>query len=289
MAAVLCNACGDICNGACEVCGHVCSKPCQACGQVCNGFCDGCEACCSSFGNLCSSPFSIYVTVATIFNLPSVYFGLMEVADMECRGSQWLFVNAILCLVNVIAAFYMAVAVTREESTSSEQQVVAGRQPTSAFARAGYMFCYDPWIAVYILVLTGFFCWLWTGGIWSLNGKAANGCNGDTSGAKIATALGFGWAFFFFGIGALMIGMCCAYCYKDTTTSSTTTSYYETTGTSSAAAATTTTPYVNADSAAGKTASNKTDGKIPTVAATPAPFAASTTKQDVPTVTATLF
>ncbi|CAB9509474.1 expressed unknown protein [Seminavis robusta] len=255
MAAFLFSACGELCNGVSEVCSHVCTKPCQLCGKLCDGFCDGLENCCSflgeglsngceafwrSIGELYRTPFSIYVTVAVIFNLPSVYYGMMQLTDLDCKGSQWLCVNAILCLLNAAAAFYMAVAVTRDEPLYSSEQIpmVAARErPSSLFGRAGHMFCYDPWIAAYILVLIAFLVWLWMGVIWTLDGRAAEGCNGDTVGGTIALTLGLGWAFFVFGIGALLIGMCWAYCNDYSTPpepvvpSSTAPSYGATTGT----------------------------------------------------------
>jgi hypothetical protein len=273
MAAVLCNACGDICSGACEVCGHVCTAPCKLCGNLCEGCCHGCEACCQSVSQvLCTSPFSIYVTVATIFNGPPLYMGLKELAGLECRGSQWLVINGVFCLAHCVAAIYMAL------------QIRPSNEGGSTMARAGHLFCYDPWMALYILVLAAFFVWLWTGAIWSLNGKAANGCQDDDHVTAMAVAMGFGWAFFAVGVAALAIGVCCAYCSGDQQTgasyySNTTTTYY---GTTSAAANTTTstkpglaTDYVHIDA------------KSAAVPVTPV----SSTKQQqhVPTVKATLF
>jgi magnesium-transporting ATPase (P-type) len=212
---------------------------------------------------LCTSPFSIYVTVATIFNAPPLYFGATQLAGLECRGSQWLVVNGVFCLAHIVAAIYMAVQVKPDASATK-----------STMARAAHLFCYDPWMALYILVLAGFFVWLWTGAVWSLNGKASNGCQEDDHVSTMAAAMAFGWAFFSLGVAALSIGVCCAYCsgnnngntyYSSTTT--TTTQYYGATTSKPALD----TPFVHidaSDTGGGKVSSPKGQQHIPTVKAT---------------------
>jgi hypothetical protein len=257
MAAVLCNACGDICSGACEVCGHVCTAPCKLCGNLCEGCCHGCEACCQSVTQvMCTSPFSIYATVAIVFNVPPFYLGLTQVVGLECRGSQWLVVNGVFCLAHLVAAIYMAQQVRPSSSDGG-----------SPLARAGHLFCYDPWMAVYILVLGGFFVWLWTGAAWSLNGKASNGCLDDDHVATMAVAMGFGWAFFSLGVAALAIGVCCASCSANSSSSvsyysntNTNTTYYGTTSATTKPTLSTDYVHVDAPSAAGD--------KVPMVKAT---------------------
>ena len=286
MAAVLCNACGEIASGACDVCGQVCQVPCKACNCLCEGCGTVCETACHSFGQLCASPFSIFVTVAAVFNLPSIYVGLVGIVDEDvtsCAGARWLLVHALLCLANVVAAIYMGVAVVKEVSlTTTEQQQQQQSSPKSAFARAGHLLCYDPIMAIYILVLLGFFAWLWTGAAWSLNGHIHQGCNADGDGiaGKVALALGFGWAFIFFGLAALCLGMCCAYCWDGDANTSSHMQYYDQE-----------TPYVPADSAKpGATASvydnTSKPSSVPTVAASAAPASA---KHEPPTAQAVLF
>jgi hypothetical protein len=262
MAAILCNACGDLCSGACEVCGHVCTAPCRLMGhlcngvcQVCSGCCHGCETCCQQVSQvLCTSPLSIYVTVATIFNAPPIYLGLQQLLDLECRGSQWLVVNALFGVGHVAAAIYMALKIRPD-----------GANGSSPLARAGHLFCYDPVMAIYILVLAA---------IWSLNGKASNSCSDDSHVATMAVAMAFGWAFLGVGVAALSIGVCCAYFGSSGNNHSySNTQYYGSTTTSNKPDMET--PYVNA-------------GKVPTVAATPI-IQPSKQQEHVPTVKATLF
>jgi len=305
MAAVLFNACGEICNGACEVCGAACQFPCRACNTLCGGCGNVCESACYTFGRLCSSPFSLFVTVAAVFNLPVVYMGLTSGAiggdtGLACHGTKWLVMDALFAAVNVAAAVYMAIVVVQQDQPTLNQDIEQNNNnndntlqknkeiPTTAFGRAGHMLCYDPWMAIYILTLLGFFVWLWTGAIWSLNGTVYENCDADSSvQGKVAIALGFGWAFIFFGVGALCISLCCAYCYGgDNNDASTSSAYYglyqdATTTPAQGYAA----PAANSKTDA-KTASttgggglssffggksSTTGGSIPTVAATPAP------------------
>lgn len=291
MAAVLCNACGEIASGACDVCAQICQIPCKGCNLMCKGCGSACETACDSFGQLCGSPFSIFVTVAAVFNLPSVYVGLMGVIDegVTCSGARWLLVHALLSIINIAAAVYMGVAVVREVTLNTQEQEQQRQSPKSAFARAGHLLCYDPFMAVYILVLLGFFCWLWTGAAWSLNGHIHNGCDadGDDDGVagKVALALGFGWAFIFFGMASLCLGMCCAYCWDSDSNNAANVPYYD----QEAA----TTPYVKAEDAPATTKASVYDSTtsnnspyVPTVAATDAP---ASNKPSPPTATAVLF
>ena len=199
MAAILCRGCSEICSGACDVCSAVCTAPCKLCGNAC-------DACCSTFGELCTSPFSIYVTVATLFNAPAAYIGLLD-ADLTCKGSKWLILNTLFCVSNIVAAIYMAKTLSNKNDLAT-----GGHSSQSGYQRISHLLCYDPWMAVYIAVLIGFFIWMWTGFVWTLNGDIDNGCSADIPvQRRVNTAMGFAGAFFFFGVGALCISLCCAY------------------------------------------------------------------------------
>ena len=291
MAAVLCNACGDITSSLCSLTGQLCRLPAQLCGASCSACGQVCEHTCHSLSGLCASPFAIFVTVAAVFNIPSVYVGLVGVLDegVNCKGARWLLVHALLCAINIVAAIYMGVTVVKEVNHDNNDGVVAHQTPKTAFARAGHLLCYDPLLAVYILVLLAFFAWLWTGAAWSLSGSIHQGCDadGDDDGVagKVAIALGFGWAFIFFGMASLCIGMCCAYMWDSG----------DGVHASSIPYGDQETPYVNASSAAQgtnkpmQTASVYDSTKplsVPSVAATPA---ATPAKSDPPTAQAVLF
>jgi hypothetical protein len=273
MAAILCKGCNEICTGACEVCGTVCTAPCKLCGE-------GCQVCCASLGGLCASPFSIYVTVAAVFNLPAAWIGFTHV-DLTCHGSKWLFVNSLFCIINVIAAIYMALQVNKQQpqgDTDFDKPSTSSQSTT--FQRASHLLCYDPWMALYILCLMGFFLWLWMGGIWSFSGKVHEGsCSEeDNLQGRIVTALGFSWAFLFLGVGALAIGLLCAYCAKDDPP--TTYNHYTTTTTTPVTTGTdATTPYVKANDQA------YDDVEKPTVTTT----TTATKQEEIPVAQATLY
>jgi hypothetical protein len=80
---------------------------------------------------------------------------------------------------------------------------------TDGAHRMKQLFCYDAWMAIYILVLVGFFGWLLLGGVWFATGTmdADEDCDGIHG--KVGIAYGFGWAFVCVGGCALMTSMCC--------------------------------------------------------------------------------
>lgn len=306
MAAVLCNACGEITSSICSITGQLCRLPAQLCGASCSACGSLCEQSCHSLSSgLCASPFAIFVTVAAVFNVPSVYVGLMGVLEegVSCKGARWLLVHAFLCAVNIVAAIYMGVAVVKEvhQDNNNTSMAVGQQTPKTAFARAGHLLCYDPLLAVYILVLLAFFVWLWTGAAWSLSGSIHQGCSSSSNNnnadggddndgvaGKVAVALGFGWAFIFFGMASLCLGMCCAYMWDSSGDGNN--------NASSIPYGDQETPYVNAASAAEGTSSKPMSTasvydstkplSVPTVAATPT---TPTTKSDPPTAQAVLF
>ena len=68
------------------------------------------------------------------------------------------------------------------------------------------LFCYDTWMAGYILVLLAYFGWLfWGAVIWATMGEDEQ-CDG--LGTSFGLAYGFGWAFVYLGA----FGLCCSFC-----------------------------------------------------------------------------
>jgi hypothetical protein len=135
-----------------------------------------------------------------------------------CQGSIWLFVFWLLCAANIVAAFYMSVAIQRDDSilpqtqqqATSTSSTTAQRMQQNAHDGTGRMkqlFCYDGWMALYILVALGFLGWLFVGAVWFATGTLDDSCDGILD--KIGIAYGFGWAFVCFGGCALMGSICC--------------------------------------------------------------------------------
>lgn len=185
MAAIICKAFGDFCTG----CTKICTLP--------------CTLCCDTTANLCSNPFCLYVAVALGFNIPPIAMGIFAVAPAfsGCKASLWLLVDLIMCGVNIAAAIYVA-AKYRQQNGESR-----------GFDRAKDILCYDPAIAIYILVLIGYFAWLCVGLSWIASGQMYDGgmC-ADGVANLINSSIGLGFSFFGFGCMALFISLCCSCC-----------------------------------------------------------------------------
>ena len=184
MAAVLCKGLGKLCSG----CTKICTIP--------------CGICCDTLGSLCSNPFCLYVAVTLAFNVPPIALGITAVGQAfgECQASLWLLVDVILCAINIWAAIYVA---AKYREPSGEQR---------GFNRAKQILCYDPSIAVYILVLCGFFIWLCVGVSWIFGGQLYGvDC---VEGVKhlMSTSIGLGFSFFGVGFLALCISLMLSCC-----------------------------------------------------------------------------
>lgn len=108
MAAVLCSSFAACCSSI----GHCLTFPCQACGTCCS-------SCCSSIGRVLTSPFTPYLLTTVVLNFPPVVWGLrtgIEVLQYKaaCKDSQWLYINALLSLVHLLAAFYIVHRIQEE-------------------------------------------------------------------------------------------------------------------------------------------------------------------------------
>ena len=219
MAAVLCGAIGKACTGCFDCIGTVCMLPFKVCGACCEGCGQCCQHVCESVSNCCSSSFCCYITVTLVLNLPPIVIGLMDLPNLisGCSGTIWLFVFWVLCVVHILAAFYMAWAVDNDESlTPSAEQANdishLQRNAQNGAGRIKDLFCYDMWMAVYILLLFGCFGWLLLGAVWLITGTMNSDeddetCDDAHGNAQIAFA--FGWAFFFVGGCALCCSLCC--------------------------------------------------------------------------------
>ena len=131
-----------------------------------------------------------------------------------CSGSIWLLVFWILCVVHVVAAFYMARAIESDGSMlppSDQQNDMSHLQQNAqdGIGRIKHLFCYDMWMAGYMLVLCGYFGWLLLGAVWFVSGTIDDQEQCDDSAGRVGIAYGFGWAFCFMGGCALCISLCC--------------------------------------------------------------------------------
>jgi len=222
MAAVLCGGIGKVLSGCCECIGTVCTAPFKLCGACCEGFSRCCGESCKLVTNCCSTSFCCYITVACILNLPPILLGLMDIpnAASGCPGSLWLLVFSLICVVHIVAAFYMSVAIQRDTSILPPPPGQAHTMQENAEDGAGRLknlFCYDMWMAGYILVVIGFVAWLLVGAGWlasgSMDGDGENESCGEIS-STVMIAFAFGWSFLCFGTCGLCMSMCCSMFYK---------------------------------------------------------------------------
>lgn len=204
MAAVICKTLGDCCGGCCKIL----SAPFRLC--------------CDATASLCSNPFCLYVTTAVGLNIPPIAIsaGYLAANFMNCTGSMWLLVNSILCAINIAAAFYIAVKYRDPNSAG-------GGESRNGFQRAKDILCYDPTIAIYIIVLFVFFVWLCLGVSWRFSDQNfmmsgiggqqgqdeedGGGCSEDIINL-MSTCIGLGFTFFGLGCVALCISCCCTCC-----------------------------------------------------------------------------
>lgn len=198
----------------------LCSLPCTLCSSACN-FCSSsfgcaCGGCVKGVKRALRSPFCVFGTVATMLNVPPIITTIslipetLELGGSDCQGMLWMVVNAGLAIVNLVAAWYFASVITKKEKKGKHVK----DWPDTAFERATYMLCYDPFIAVYMCFVLGFIIWQCLGSGWIAFGlDGGENCPHHMLGAWSA-ALAFGWTYIVAGAISLMLGFCCASCDK---------------------------------------------------------------------------
>jgi len=191
MAAIICKGFSDFCNGCTKV------------------ICAPLTLCCDSVTSLCSNPFCLYVAVTVGLNISPIALGITPIVQspLGCKGSTWLLVDVILCALNIWAAFYVAIKYRTRTNDGSPQ--------SSGFNRARDILCYDPAVAIYILVLMGFFIWLCVGASWTGSLLEGSGDCSDGVPGIVSQCIGLGFAFFGVGFCALCISLCCSCCMND--------------------------------------------------------------------------
>lgn len=200
MAAVLCKGCAT-CFG--EVC-KLLTIPCKMCGECCGILADG-------ISQLCTNPFCFFVAVSLAINISSITAGITSVASygLNCMGSTWQIGNITFCAINIIAAFYIALRFNhlRENPTQSSSGT---NTHNSGMKKVSDILCHDPYVALYILILIGFFVWLGIGVSWRANGEMW--CGDDGSIALSNTSLACGYSYFGTGFFSLCLSICCSCC-----------------------------------------------------------------------------
>jgi len=124
----------------------------------------------------------------------------------------WLLGGILFGIIHISAAFYLA---TRLGNTDDE----ALAHLRTAYKRALYLLCHDPWIAVYILILIAYLVFLGYGQASLLDFDDDNDDNdgeesdcSDRISQSTSIALICGWCFVVVGGLALAMSLCCACC-----------------------------------------------------------------------------
>ena len=87
-------------------------------------------------GRVLTSPFTPYLLTTLVLNFPPIVWGLrtgIEVLKFkaQCKDSQWLYINAMLSLVHLLAAFYIVHRI-QEEGKEAAAAAAAAEQGSTA-------------------------------------------------------------------------------------------------------------------------------------------------------------
>jgi len=190
---------------AAKVCEWIFCCPCK----VCNVICVGTGDICLELGDACKSPFCLFVTVATSLNIPPIIYSLLSIvfppdsSNENCRGTLWLSINIPLCIINILAAWYLRYKV--KSSNASDDPELQSRHTASG--RALYLVCHDVWIAIYILIAIGYFFWQCIGTWWLF----LDDCPSAIHDPYLFSVI-FGWIYILTGSLAFFGSLCCTVC-----------------------------------------------------------------------------
>lgn len=127
MAAILCSSIG----AGCTAIGHCLTFPCTACGSCCSTMC-------SALGRTLTSPFTPYLLTTVVLNVPPVLWGLRTAVEVirfgtKCQDSIWLYVNACLSFLHLLAAWYIVHRIQQQQTdipvVHSNEISIAGSSP----------------------------------------------------------------------------------------------------------------------------------------------------------------
>lgn len=113
--------------------------------------------------------------------------------------------NALLCISNIMAAFYISKTIMKEVS-SDTSDLEYGDTSAGSMSRIKQVLLYDAWVAIYIVIKVAFIIWLFLGLGWLV---AADGvCSGNTS-ASAMYCISLGFSYFGVGTCAFTASLCC--------------------------------------------------------------------------------
>jgi hypothetical protein len=235
MAAILCESIGKLLQGSCEALGTILTLPCKACGCATEQLTKLCKSPFSLF-LFVATGLNLPPIIFTFMLL-----GSDQSSSEACTsGLHWLHLDGILCLINILAALYICLKITHESSSDSsggapfilasvneKGNTSYGTSPTNkkatslvdqvmsktmetdtrakSIGRVKDILCYDPIVAIYILIAIFFMIW-WSMGI--SRGLAASDCP-DGLGHFLNVALMCGGSFIWLGGMIFACNLCC--------------------------------------------------------------------------------
>ena len=186
-----------------------CFKPCEYIGKCIDKGCEcGCKACdaacsapCQAFGKCCcppDKPSPIFLTYSlAVCGIPAVLALLGMTSAKDCANNVKVFLGVMLALNLALIAFAIYLYHRFSQPYSGVDQ--EGRAESTVTMRASNMFCYDPVVFLYMLVLAG-------GAVLSILGSTwvKSGCSGSNATAVTS----FFWIYIFGGIVVIMLSLC---------------------------------------------------------------------------------
>ncbi len=236
MAAILCDGISKLCRSSCDALGTILTIPCKACGFACDGVS---QALRSPFCLYLTVALGLNVPPVVFAGQALANGNRCNIA------LQWLLVNAFFCIINVAAAIYISgkvvhdpnddeeegkngapyIAATMENGNNKEQQQqnlphnikkfwqgphtsaneTRAAQSFTKVGRVRDVLCYDPIVAVYIIIGIGYIIWQSMG--FSRMNQAANCGGGEED--LISSAVMCGFLFISLGATAFGCSVCC--------------------------------------------------------------------------------
>lgn len=232
MAAILCDSISKILRTTCDATCTVLTLPCRACGLATD-----------QITHLCRSPFCLFVAVAVGLNAPPLVYTARS-QGASCESSlHWLRVNALLCSVNILAAVYISARISHDPSGDGDAPFIEAEEGKAAaegdaaappvgdseataktsleafvgritkrrvnseskLSRVTHTLCYDPWVALYIIVGVLFMIWQTLG-----MGKLGS-CDEDDTNVNMYLSHSLICGFLFISLGGMAFGcsLCC--------------------------------------------------------------------------------
>mmetsp|Transcript_46743 Transcript_46743/g.110050 ORF Transcript_46743/g.110050 Transcript_46743/m.110050 type:complete len:359 (+) Transcript_46743:57-1133(+) len=202
MAALCCKPCELLCQGCGELCKCI-DKGCACCCKACQAPCDCMYKCC------CPSdkPSPIFLTFSGIICGIAIILSVsgLSSSKSECNAPIGTFLIIGILINGALLGFaiYLYWQFSRPYGQAAESNQQSDNNP---LARAGNMFCYDPVVFVYLLVLAGTFVMAIMGAIWLGQADKAKCSSGERSAASsVVTCM---WIYLLAGSVVIMISLC---------------------------------------------------------------------------------